>query len=135
MKSAAGAWAPLFNLLEPLFAWAQRRLGLSRLAWLFLVPNLVVFGLFTFLPIAINLVYATTGGVKLLPQERPFTGMENFAILLECRDYLDLQTCRLPSRPIRPAPAKQCGAPAHSPEPQSAWSAARAVRPGTGQSH
>jgi alpha-1,4-digalacturonate transport system permease protein len=57
-------------------------------------PNLLVFGFFTFLPILINLVYASTGGVKLFPFDRPFTGAENFQILLECRNYLDLQTCR-----------------------------------------
>ena len=39
-------------------------------------------------------MYAVTGGVNLLPTQRPFTGLENFAILLECRDYADLQTCR-----------------------------------------
>ncbi len=32
--------------------------------------------------------------MNLLPTQRPFTGLENFAILLECRDYTDLQTCR-----------------------------------------
>ena len=86
--------APFFGLFEPLFAFAQKRLGLSRLAWLFVAPNLVVFGLFTFLPIAINLVYATTGGVQLYPANRPFTGVENFEILLECGSYLDIQSCR-----------------------------------------
>ena len=83
-----------FNGLEPLFKLAQRWLGPSRLGWLFVAPNLVVFGLFTFLPIIINLSYALTGGVNLMPQQRPFTGTENFAILLECRNYFDIQTCR-----------------------------------------
>ena len=83
-----------FNLFEPLFGLGQRLLGPSRLGWMFVGPNMVVFGLFTFLPIAINFVYATTGGVKLLPFDRPFTGMENFGILFECRDYFDIQTCR-----------------------------------------
>lgn len=83
-----------FNALEPLFRLGQRWLGLSRLGWLFVAPNLIVFGLFTFLPILINLVYATTGGVKLLPFERPFTGVENFQILFECANYLDISTCR-----------------------------------------
>lgn len=83
-----------FNLFEPLFRLGQRWLGISRLGWLFVAPNLLVFGIFTFLPILINFVYATTGGVNLLPFSRPWTGGENFAILLECRDYLDLQTCR-----------------------------------------
>jgi alpha-1,4-digalacturonate transport system permease protein len=83
-----------FNLFEPLFRFGQRLLGVSRIGWLFVAPNLLVFGLFTFLPIVINFVYAATGGVKLMPFERPFTGAENFGILLECRDYFDIQTCR-----------------------------------------
>ena len=86
------AW--FFNLFEPLFRFGQRHLGLSRLGWLFVGPNLLVFGLFTFLPILINLVYAVTGGVQLMPQNRPYTGLENFQILYECRDYFDLTTCR-----------------------------------------
>lgn len=86
------AW--FFNLFEPLFRFGQRHLGISRLGWLFVGPNLLVFGLFTFLPILINLVYAVTGGVQLMPASRPYTGLENFQILYECRDYFDLTTCR-----------------------------------------
>lgn len=83
-----------FNLFEPPFRLGQRLLGVSRIGWLFVAPNLLVFGLFTFLPILINFIYAGTGGVKLMPLERPYTGMENFGILLECRNYFDIQTCR-----------------------------------------
>jgi alpha-1,4-digalacturonate transport system permease protein len=84
----------LFNLLEWPFRLAQRWLGTSRLAWLFVGPNLLIFGVFTFLPILINIAYALTGGVKLMPMERPYTGLENFQILFECGNYLDLSTCR-----------------------------------------
>ena len=86
--------AAFFNLFELPLRQAQRWLGLDRLGWLFVAPNLIVFGLFCFLPIVINLVYASTGGVKLMPWERPFTGAENFQILFECGNYLDLSTCR-----------------------------------------
>lgn len=86
--------ALFFNLFEPLFRLGQKWLGLSRLGWLFVGPNLVVFGLFTFLPIVINFIYATTGGVQLMPLERPLTGVENFVTLFECQNYLDLRTCR-----------------------------------------
>ena len=86
--------ALFFNLFEPLFRLGQRLLGNTRIGWLFVGPNLLVFGLFTFLPIIINLSYALTGGVNLMPLQRPFTGTENFAILLECRNYFDIQTCR-----------------------------------------
>lgn len=83
-----------FNLFEPFFRLSQRLLGLQRLGWLFVAPNLLVFGVFCFLPILINVIYAATGGVQLLPWNRPFTGFENFQILFECADYADLSTCR-----------------------------------------
>lgn len=83
-----------FNLFEPVFRLGQKWLGTSRIGWLFVGPNLLVISIFTFLPIVINLVYAVTGGVNLLPTQRPFTGAENFSILLQCRDYSDLQSCR-----------------------------------------
>jgi alpha-1,4-digalacturonate transport system permease protein len=83
-----------FNFLEPVFRLGQRVLGVQRLGWLFVAPNLVVFGLFCFLPIVINVMYATTGGVNLMPWDRPFTGSENFQILFECGNYTDLSTCR-----------------------------------------
>lgn len=83
-----------FNLFEPVFRLGQKWLGAHRIGWLFVGPNLLVIGLFTFLPIVVNFAYALTGGVNLLPTERPFTGAENFAILLQCRDYTDLQSCR-----------------------------------------
>lgn len=83
-----------FNLFEPVFRLGQKWLGGSRVGWLFVGPNLLVISVFTLLPIVVNLSYAVTGGVNLLPTDRPFTGAENFSILLECRDYTDLQTCR-----------------------------------------
>jgi alpha-1,4-digalacturonate transport system permease protein len=72
---------------------AQRRLGQSRVAWLFLAPNLVIFGLFTFLPILLNFYYATTGGVRILPEDRVYVGAANFQELLTCTDYLDPNSC------------------------------------------
>jgi alpha-1,4-digalacturonate transport system permease protein len=62
--------------------------------WLFLTPNLVIFGVFTFLPIAINFYYAFTGGVQLYPRDRPYVGLENLATLLDCGNYLDPSTCK-----------------------------------------
>src|SRR5215211_6657411 len=73
---------------------AQRLLGTARMPWLFLAPNVLIFGTFTFLPIVINFYYAFTGGVKLFPTERPFTGMENLGTLFECGSYLDPASCR-----------------------------------------
>ena len=73
---------------------AQRGERTQRAAWFFLLPNLLTFGLFVFLPIGLNVFYALTGGDRILPSERPFVGTENFATLLACTDYLDPSTCR-----------------------------------------
>ena len=82
------------RLLEPFMRFAQRLIGAGRMPWLFLTPNLLIFGTFTFLPIIINFYYAFTGGVKLFPSERPFVGLENLEILFECGNYLDPSSCR-----------------------------------------
>ena len=62
--------------------------------WCFLAPNLLIFGVFTFLPIAVNLWYAVTGGVALYPNERPDVGTENLAKLLDCGNHSNPATCR-----------------------------------------
>ncbi len=83
-----------FGLAEAPMRLAQRVLGTQRLAWVFLGPNLLIFGTFTFLPIVVNFYYAFTGGVELLPSERPFVGAENLATLFDCGNFLDPSTCR-----------------------------------------
>jgi len=85
--------AMIMELFERPMAWAQKRLGQSRIAWLFLAPNLIIFGLFTFLPITLNFYYATTGGVQILPEDRVYVGAANFEELLTCDDYLDPNSC------------------------------------------
>jgi alpha-1,4-digalacturonate transport system permease protein len=89
--SAAGA---LLNALEWPMRALQRLLGVPRIGWAFVAPNLIVLGLFTFLPIVIDFYYAVTGGAQLYPRDRPYTGLENFQTLFECTNYLDPSTCR-----------------------------------------
>jgi alpha-1,4-digalacturonate transport system permease protein len=87
ISAALGAFeAPMRGL--------QRLLGVPRIGWVFVAPNLAVLGLFTFLPIVINFYYAVTGGAQLLPRDRPFTGFENLATLFECTNHFDPSTCR-----------------------------------------
>jgi len=73
----------------------QRALGVPRIGWVFVVPNLVVLGLFTFLPIVIDFYYAFTGGAELYPSQRPFTGLDNLQTLFDCDRYLDASSCRI----------------------------------------
>jgi alpha-1,4-digalacturonate transport system permease protein len=87
-------YAGAFNLFERPMLGLQKRLGVQRLAWVFLLPNLLIFGLFTFVPIFLNFAYAVTGGDQILLWERPYVGAENFASLLDCGSYLDPNSCR-----------------------------------------
>lgn len=90
----AGLYAAAFNLAERPMLALQRLVGLRNVAWVFLAPNLVAFGLFTFFPIFLNFLYATTGGDQILLGDRPYVGAENFASLLHCESYLDPNSCQ-----------------------------------------
>jgi alpha-1,4-digalacturonate transport system permease protein len=90
---AAAAGAAMNAVDAPMRA-VQRWLGVPRIGWMFVAPNLAILGLFTFLPIVINFYFAFTGGVQLYPSERPFTGLENLETLFDCESYLDPSTCR-----------------------------------------
>ena len=86
-------YAAVFNLLEwPMLA-IQRMTGMQRIAWAFLLPNLVIFGAFTFLPIFLNFFYATTGSDNILLQNRPYVGLENFRSLTACQNWLEPNSC------------------------------------------
>jgi alpha-1,4-digalacturonate transport system permease protein len=84
----------LLNVLELPMRALQRVLGVPRIGWVFVAPNLLILGLFTFLPIVIDFYYAFTGGAELYPADRPFVGVENLQTLFECGNYFDPSTCR-----------------------------------------
>src|SRR5437763_13793904 len=84
----------VFGLGEAPMRVLQRLLGTRRLPWAFLTPNLVVFAIFTFLPIVIDVYYAMTGGAQLLPGDRPFVGAETFTDLVACPCSLEPTSCR-----------------------------------------
>jgi alpha-1,4-digalacturonate transport system permease protein len=75
-------------------AGLQRLIGERRMPYVFLLPNLIFFGLFVFVPIAINFVYSFTGGPALFPSERPYVGTGQYAYLFDCGSYADPSSCR-----------------------------------------
>ena len=83
----------LFKIIEIPFVALERALGRRWVPWLFLAPNIILFSVFTFLPIALALGYSFTGGTELLLWHRPFVGLENFRQLLTCGDYFQPGTC------------------------------------------
>jgi alpha-1,4-digalacturonate transport system permease protein len=85
--------AVLTRTLEWPFAALQRRFGAARMPYVFVAPNLLVFGIFVVAPMLLNIWYAVTGGTQLMPGQRPYVGVSNFGELLSCRNYLDTATC------------------------------------------
>jgi alpha-1,4-digalacturonate transport system permease protein len=91
VATVAGA---VLNLVDVPMRALQRALGVPRIGWMFVAPNLLILGLFTFLPIVINFYFAFSGGVELYPSQRPLTGLDNLETLFDCGNYLDPSSCR-----------------------------------------
>lgn len=72
----------------------QDKLGLKNPAWIFLFPNLVLFGLFAFYPVILNIIYSATGSDAILLGDRPFVGLNNFNTLLSCENHFDPNSCK-----------------------------------------
>lgn len=89
-RTVGAAVSLLDFVLEPL----QRRVGVNRMAYFFVLPNLLIFGIFILLPMALNFYYAFTGGTKLFPQDRPVVGAANFETLFACTNFIDPNSCR-----------------------------------------
>lgn len=90
------AWgtAQVVDIVDRLLFPLQRVLGIRRMAYVFVLPNLLIFGIFILFPTLLNFYYAVTGGAKLFPRERPFVGLDNFRRLLDCENFFDPNTCR-----------------------------------------
>lgn len=84
----------LMRVIEYPMLYLQRRLGVQKLAWVFLMPNLVLFSLFAFLPLILNFAYSLTGSDQILLGDRSFVGMSNFESLASCENFLDPNSCR-----------------------------------------
>jgi len=81
------------RLIEIPFVFLQRRLGVHRQAWLFLLPNMLLFGAFALVPIFLSFLYAMTGGDQIILSDRPYVGSTNFSSLAQCDNYLDPNSC------------------------------------------
>jgi alpha-1,4-digalacturonate transport system permease protein len=71
----------------------QRLIGVRRFGYVFVLPNLVIFGLFIIVPMLLNFYFAFTGGTSILPENRTVVGTENLQTLLTCEDYSNPLTC------------------------------------------
>ena len=88
-----GAYYALMVAVEFVIAPIQRWLGTRRMPYFFLLPNLIVFGVFVIFPMLLNFVYSGTAGTNLLPQDRTWVGLDNYQTLLSCDNFRLPNTC------------------------------------------
>jgi alpha-1,4-digalacturonate transport system permease protein len=79
--------------MDFIFSSIQMLLGIRGMPYVFVLPNLLIFGIFILFPMLLNFAYAFTGGASFFPEQRPWVGTENFANLLACENHLDPNTC------------------------------------------
>jgi alpha-1,4-digalacturonate transport system permease protein len=84
----------LINLTDVFFSFLQRIIGIKGMPYVFVLPNLLIFGIFILFPMLLNFIYAFTGGTEFFPDLRPWVGTRNFEQLLTCESFLDPNTCR-----------------------------------------
>jgi alpha-1,4-digalacturonate transport system permease protein len=82
------------TLFNGIMAGVQRVVGIQRMGIVFVLPNLLIFGIFIILPMLLNVFFAFTGGTSILPQNREWVGTRNLETLLACEDYTRPITCR-----------------------------------------
>lgn len=59
----------------------QRLAGATGIPYLFLLPNMLVFGMFTFLPMFINIGFSVSDGQSINFDQRVYSGSDNFSRL------------------------------------------------------
>jgi len=82
------------SILDLFFGTLQRWIGIRGMPYVFVLPNLLIFGIFILFPMLLNFVYAFTGGTDFFPDQRRWVGTANFEQLLSCENILDPNTCR-----------------------------------------
>jgi ABC-type sugar transport system permease subunit len=87
------AWAKFGDVVDAPMRAIQRHVGANRMAYVFLLPNLLIFGLFSFWPMILNVYISFTGGSSTLLAQRPFVGLQNFQELLACETIFVPRTC------------------------------------------
>ncbi|MEL6436813.1 MAG: sugar ABC transporter permease, partial [Pseudomonadota bacterium] len=72
---------------------AQSIWGRGGVPYALLLPNMLIFGFFTFLPMILNFWVSVTGGESISLLNRPFVGLANYADIFNCENYFNPNTC------------------------------------------
>jgi alpha-1,4-digalacturonate transport system permease protein len=86
-------WNLILNIIDTVMSFIQKIIGVKRMAYIFLLPNMLIFGIFVITPMFMNVYYSMTGGTNLFLRDREFVGLENYQILFECEDFTEPNSC------------------------------------------
>jgi alpha-1,4-digalacturonate transport system permease protein len=82
LRPKGSLWTQAMTALGWPLELAQRIAGASGLPYLFVLPNMLVFGLFTFAPLFMNMGFAATEGQSIMFDQREWAGLDNARRLL-----------------------------------------------------
>jgi alpha-1,4-digalacturonate transport system permease protein len=83
----------VMNVVDFIMAPLQRWVGIKRMGYLFVLPNMLIFSVFVLFPMVLNFYYSGTGGVRLFPEDRSWVGVDNYEIIFDCEDFTDPNSC------------------------------------------
>lgn len=84
----------LLGLADYIIGPLQKLIGIRRMGYFFILPNMLIFGIFILLPMLLNFYYGFTSGNSILLENRTFVGLENLGKIFNCTDYLNPKTCQ-----------------------------------------
>ena len=84
----------IISIVDFVLGPIQKFIGIKGVPYLFVLPNLLIFGIFILYPMLLNFIYAFTGGTSFFLDSRPYVGTRNFERIFACANYLQPSTCR-----------------------------------------
>jgi alpha-1,4-digalacturonate transport system permease protein len=84
----------LAGLADYVLSPLQRLIGIRRMAYFFLLPNLLIFCIFILLPMLLNFAYSFTSGSEMLLENRTFVGLDNLTRLFTCDNFTIPNSCQ-----------------------------------------
>jgi alpha-1,4-digalacturonate transport system permease protein len=83
IRPTGGIRSQIMSTLGWPLEMTQRLSGATGLPYLFILPNFLIFGMFTFAPLFINMGFSFTEGQSINFDQREYTGAQNFVRLLD----------------------------------------------------
>ena len=76
-KNIEGSTSKIMSIIGWPIEITQKLSGTKYIPYLFLLPNMVIFGLFTFAPLGVNFGFSATDGMSIMFSNREFSGLDN----------------------------------------------------------